>query len=1289
MPSVYPNLSGFVTDYKDGGLAAPPPLADTENVTLIGTAPDGPNNAPVVVTVPQGAVDFFGDRTGNRSASLIKAIVDAYDAGARNINAVRLGGEFASKALKVNTPVSLGYVEIDPNIEFEIPDPVYTPRLEDGVLTITQGDMVVFPIAGFTPDAILGGQFRIGLTFDGTVFSSLQTIPLTRVADVEIEADDDPTHLPQADFVTVDICGTPAVDDDATIASGFMRIPLGNTNLYSAGTATGDGLYGPAGTVDLGATVANFGNLGLELNYANYNVATATTLHKRWTVGNFRVASRASLSYTWETIAASGYHLSGVAVNGIADMTADTDTFTLSVDSGDSNKIPSGAMVLMARGLATNFNLTGINHGSAPDIIAAKAMASGTTLAFSCKATALQPGGSYPTLASCTLDRVQRLTIDTTSDPTFFTITPSGSPVDVTIVELVDGASDNPFRADTASHENRVLFSNSGTDNMDLGGTSANPAHYGNLLVKVTVNEGSISGTTRVLTCKRVAKSVGWSEWTTNTDPAPEFTYDATDPDSTVLMFGTWLADHTGDDDFLIEVFGTLLGDCPAGFTATDVTADVQTYVAALEVYSGPEGFAYATSGDVGGAIYAPVQYFYGLGTNGDENITDSTTGTVNVGGTMYQGTTGAKAVQTALLAADVYGAIADTFVVPYIKTGETTMTNVADATTVSIELVGTGGLATTKVRFKDITDPDIIAGVYSYAPVTGSPVGVFGRTIIVDDALVATDSIRTPYIKANSSGKAILLSRDATLGAVTVGTVTKADHEEAVFTLDTAQTLPVGEYWYYTDVAIYLRAAYPGELYGDGSWGDYCGDIVNGSAPTKGVRAVVDETVSRKVLTVYKPASKGFPDRFEVLLNPDATDVTYKDVVVGINTAIENTVVSARFVADYAHPLIYDQLQYDATQDLVDNTADTVQYLIGGDDGIGKDPSYYLMKLLGTQYDTGTLQLIENHPVDNLVLVDLYADVESRQKAFGISRKLYYNEATGVVIVNPDGTIAAADLSDAEANDTLTDFAQVLGDHCYQCALNGNERLGYVSVSPSTDFSLQGTSARVRKLTKTYGVDVARIYTGFKTTNPLDGRTEDVGRYLSVCAGPEVISNATGLPATIETIYAARVSTLPPQSAPTHKPIFGFDSLVYNYSSPQLNDLTGMKYVTLYSYGDILYVTDGITAAGDFKPGQKSDYTRLSTVRVVHAAMAGIRRVANPFLGQPNSIPMRIALNTAIDEFLRTMVSAGALSDYSFTIMSTQAMQIIGELHISLTLRAWLELRKITTVVSLALPEG
>lgn len=96
------------------------------------------------------------------------------------------------------------------------------------------------------------------------------------------------------------------------------------------------------------------------------------------------------------------------------------------------------------------------------------------------------------------------------------------------------------------------------------------------------------------------------------------------------------------------------------------------------------------------------------------------------------------------------------------------------------------------------------------------------------------------------------------------------------------------------------------------------------------------------------------------------------------------------------------------------------------------------------------------------------------------------------------------------------------------------------------------------------------------------------------------------------------------------------------------------------------------------------SDYARLSSMRAVRAIANDIRDVADPFLGEPNTVQQRNALSALIDKKLTQHKDAGSIQDYAFNVIATAYDELVGQAKIELTLVPSQELRKITTIISL-----
>ena len=165
---------------------------------------------------------------------------------------------------------------------------------------------------------------------------------------------------------------------------------------------------------------------------------------------------------------------------------------------------------------------------------------------------------------------------------------------------------------------------------------------------------------------------------------------------------------------------------------------------------------------------------------------------------------------------------------------------------------------------------------------------------------------------------------------------------------------------------------------------------------------------------------------------------------------------------------------------------------------------------------------------------------------------------------------------------------------------------------------------------------------------------------------------------------YAGLINTLAPQSSTTNKAISGLDSLK-SLSATQANDLTKRRHTTMYSRSSGFVVASGVTGAYNVTRYVRSDYTRLSTIRITHAAVDLIRAVSEKYIGEPNSAPQMNAMRSEIDQVLLSMKGSGALRAYDFVLASTPDQRVLGIVDVNLTLVPAFEVTEINLVVSLA----
>jgi len=138
----------------------------------------------------------------------------------------------------------------------------------------------------------------------------------------------------------------------------------------------------------------------------------------------------------------------------------------------------------------------------------------------------------------------------------------------------------------------------------------------------------------------------------------------------------------------------------------------------------------------------------------------------------------------------------------------------------------------------------------------------------------------------------------------------------------------------------------------------------------------------------------------------------------------------------------------------------------------------------------------------------------------------------------------------------------------------------------------------------------------------------------------------------------AASLSKLPSYSSVTAKPLYNVQALRYAPTRTQQETLgsKGVNTVVL-NFNKIAVFGDGLTFGA-----ASSDYSRLSTKRVVDEAATVVRQACQKFVGEPSTIQMRTSMETAISSALRGMQLLGALlaSDFNVTYVPANNKAIV-----------------------------
>ena len=208
-----------------------------------------------------------------------------------------------------------------------------------------------------------------------------------------------------------------------------------------------------------------------------------------------------------------------------------------------------------------------------------------------------------------------------------------------------------------------------------------------------------------------------------------------------------------------------------------------------------------------------------------------------------------------------------------------------------------------------------------------------------------------------------------------------------------------------------------------------------------------------------------------------------------------------------------------------------------------------------------------------------------------------------------------------------------------------------------------------------------------------LVARNNQISKYLQVVVGPQVAITVPGSLRTQwvsgVTQYACLVNGLQPQIAPTNQTLPAAHGLRYNFSLRQLNALVGNKYVTFRTKNNRIIVIDGVTTAPDLYVGDevmKSDFTRLSTLRITNHMVKAIRESCDAFIGMPNEFPVYNSMNTSIKAVIKDAIDKGIIQDARYSITLGNSLDAAT---VNMTILPQFELRAIDVTIGLSTPDS
>jgi len=165
--------------------------------------------------------------------------------------------------------------------------------------------------------------------------------------------------------------------------------------------------------------------------------------------------------------------------------------------------------------------------------------------------------------------------------------------------------------------------------------------------------------------------------------------------------------------------------------------------------------------------------------------------------------------------------------------------------------------------------------------------------------------------------------------------------------------------------------------------------------------------------------------------------------------------------------------------------------------------------------------------------------------------------------------------------------------------------------------------------------------------------------------------------PAFAAAAVAGKLSSVSPQISLTNKTLPGIEKLATEYNYGDLKSLVQNRVLALQTKRGIR-VTRAITTDDEA-------FQQISVRRIVDYAKEGTRRGANQYIGKLNNRRVRENLRTTLDGFLANLVLMEFLTEYKLKVTADRAMEIRGEVLVTMDLKPTFSIDYIRVVMNLS----
>lgn len=201
------------------------------------------------------------------------------------------------------------------------------------------------------------------------------------------------------------------------------------------------------------------------------------------------------------------------------------------------------------------------------------------------------------------------------------------------------------------------------------------------------------------------------------------------------------------------------------------------------------------------------------------------------------------------------------------------------------------------------------------------------------------------------------------------------------------------------------------------------------------------------------------------------------------------------------------------------------------------------------------------------------------------------------------------------------------------------------------------------------------------------NGYKIDIGKHIGVVAvfgrvTDDINSRRNPYFTNAAPIVAGMLPNTSPADSLINRRIPGL-TIDYRLETKLVDVACGLGLVVAKNEGGIASIADSPTFASP-----TSDYTRLTTVRIVSKISEDLRLAARPYIGKGLSAPRRAALEAALGEVLKANIAGEptqTITAGTFRIEQTAADKVLGKMKIKVSITPVFELRQIIFSVNLS----